>query len=67
MYRTLASDVALTYFNMEDPVVGGYSPDKVALRRAIGLAIDIDQEIRLFWRGQAIPAHSALDAQYRRL
>ena len=45
---------------MEDPVVGGYTPDKVALRRAIGLAIDIDQEIRLFWRGQAIPAQSAL-------
>ena len=26
------------YFNMDDPVVGGYTPDKVALRRAIGLA-----------------------------
>ena len=24
LYRTLASDVTLTYFNMEDPVVGGY-------------------------------------------
>ena len=29
-------------FNMEDPVVGGYTPDKVALRRAIGLAFDVD-------------------------
>ena len=27
MYRTLASDIGLmTYFNMEDPIVGGYSP-----------------------------------------
>jgi ABC-type transport system substrate-binding protein len=61
MYRTLASDVGLlTYFNMEDPVVGGYTPDKVALRRAIALAIDVDQEIRLFWRGQAVPAQSPL-------
>ena len=61
MYRALASDVGLlTYFNMEDPVVGGYTPDKVALRRAIGLAIDVDQEIRLFWRGQAVPAQSPL-------
>ena len=58
LYRTLASDVRLTYFNMEDSVVGGYTPQKVALRRAISLAIDIDQEIRLFWRGQAIPAQS---------
>jgi len=60
MYRTLASDVTLTYFNMEDPVVGGYTPDKVALRRAIGLAINIEQEIRLYWRGQAVPAQSSL-------
>ena len=61
MYRVLASDIgALTYFNMEDPVVGGYTPDKVALRRAISLAIDIDQEIRLYWRGQAVPAQSPL-------
>ena len=60
IYRVLASDIALSYFNMEDPVVGGYTPDKVALRRAIGMSTDIDQEIRLFWRGQAVPAHSGL-------
>ena len=28
------------FFNMEDPTVGGYAPDKVALRRAIALGID---------------------------
>jgi ABC-type transport system substrate-binding protein len=60
LYRALASDVTLIYFNMEDPVVGGYTPEKVALRRAISLAIDVDQEIRLYWRGQAIPAQSTL-------
>ena len=60
IYRTLASDVQFTYFNMEDPIVGGYSPEKIALRRAIGLAYNIDQEIRLYWRGQAIPAQSPL-------
>ena len=32
---------------MEHPVVGGYTPDKVALRRAIALAYDVDEEIRL--------------------
>jgi ABC-type transport system substrate-binding protein len=51
-------DIAITYFNMEDPVVGGYTPDKVALRRAIGLAMDIDREIKIIRRGQAIPAQS---------
>jgi ABC-type transport system substrate-binding protein len=60
MWRTLNADVTFTYFNMQDPVVGGYEPEKVALRRAIGLAMNIDQEIRLFWRGQAVPAQSAL-------
>ena len=28
-----------TYFNMDDPVVGGYTPEKIALRRAIGMAL----------------------------
>jgi ABC-type transport system substrate-binding protein len=60
LYRTLASDVTMTYFNMEDPLIGGYTPEKVALRRAISLAVDVDQEIRLFWRGQAVPAQSSL-------
>ena len=43
------------YFNMEDPVVGGYTPEKVALRRAISLAYDVDAEIRQIRRGRAVP------------
>ncbi|MCY7315768.1 MAG: ABC transporter substrate-binding protein [Rubrivivax sp.] len=54
--RYARADVALSYFGMEHPVVGGYEPHKVALRRAISLAIDVDREIRLVRRGQAIPA-----------
>ena len=49
------ADVAVSYFGMENSVVGGYTPEKVALRRAISLAIDVDREIRLVRRGQAIP------------
>jgi ABC-type transport system substrate-binding protein len=60
MWRTLASDVSFVYFNMQDPVIGGYEPEKVALRRAINLGINLDQEVRLFWRGQAVPAQSPL-------
>jgi len=56
MFRTLASDVTLTVFNMDDPVVGGYTADKVALRRALNLATHVEQEIRLVRRGQAIVA-----------
>ena len=39
------------YFNMEDPVVGGYAPDKVALRRAIGLGIDTKNIIAYAFNG----------------
>jgi ABC-type transport system substrate-binding protein len=54
MRRQLNADITYVYFNMEDPVVGGYSPDKVALRRAISLATDVDKLIRIGYRGQAI-------------
>ncbi|MBX3621665.1 MAG: bicyclomycin resistance protein [Rhizobacter sp.] len=67
-YRRLNPDVTLTVFNMENPLVGGYTPDKVALRRAISLGTDIEREIRTIWRGQAIPAQSMmppLTAGYR--
>lgn len=56
--RQLLPDRVLYYFNMEDPVVGGYTPEKVALRRAIGLATDLSAEIRLVRRDQAIPAQT---------
>ena len=58
LHRTLRADCAMLYFNMEDPVVGGYTPDKVALRRALSLAYDVEREIRLVRRGQAVPAQS---------
>jgi ABC-type transport system substrate-binding protein len=58
VFRVLASDVTMTIYNMENPVIGGYEPEKVALRRALNLATDTDKEIRLVRKGQAIPAQS---------
>jgi len=60
MLRVPRADVALTYFGMEHPVVGGNAPDKVALRRAISLAVDVPREIALVRRGQAVPAQSPI-------
>ena len=54
------ADVSVSYFGMEHPVVGGYEPHKVALRRAISLGIDIDREIRLLRRGQAVPGQGLI-------
>jgi ABC-type transport system substrate-binding protein len=58
LQRFLNPDVAMSYFNMEDPIVGGYAPAKVALRRAVQLAYDIEYEIRIIRRSQAIPAQA---------
>ena len=58
MAQVPLSDLTMFYFRMDDPVVGGYTPDKVALRRAVGLALDNEEEVRLPRRGQAIVAQS---------
>jgi ABC-type transport system substrate-binding protein len=60
MDRYPRADLSMSYFSMDNPVVGGYTPDKVALRRAISLGVDLDQEIRLVRRNQAIPAQSPI-------
>jgi ABC-type transport system substrate-binding protein len=60
MYENLAADNAFTYFNMNDPMVGGNAPAQIALRRAISLAYDVYEEIRLIRRGRAIPGQSPI-------
>lgn len=41
-------------FNMEDPVVGGYTPEKKKLRQAISLAMDLDEFNGTFYNGQNV-------------
>jgi ABC-type transport system substrate-binding protein len=55
-----APSVTFTYFNLEDPVVGGYSKQQIALRRAIGMGFDIDEMIRVLFAGNALPANQLL-------
>jgi oligopeptide transport system substrate-binding protein len=54
--RVLQPALSYTYFNMEDPVIGGYSKERIALRRALVMAFDTDEYVRLVWRGHAAPA-----------
>ena len=68
----LTASMSMHYFSMDDPVVGGYTPDRVALRRAIALAYDGPSDIRLLRNGMALPAQSTLaphtvgyEAEYR--
>lgn len=58
MAQVPALDLTFAYFNLEDPVVGGYTPDKVALRRAITLGYRTLDEISVIWKNQAIIAHT---------
>ena len=58
LQRIVNPDRTLFYFNMQDPLVGGYAPEQVALRRAIALGSDVWREIRIIRRGQAVPAQS---------
>ncbi len=55
--------VLQTYYmwmNMEDPVLGGYGKDRIALRRAIALSYNSDEDINLLKKGFAMRAESPL-------
>jgi oligopeptide transport system substrate-binding protein len=51
--RQIDPEITYYYWNMQDPVVGGYTKEKIALRRAMAMAHNIDEEIDKVWNGQA--------------
>jgi ABC-type transport system substrate-binding protein len=55
-----APTITFTYFNLDDPTVGGYGQQQVALRRAIAMGFNIDESIRVLYAGQARPANQLL-------
>ena len=60
MHREVQPRTAYTFFNMEHPMVGGYEPAQVALRRAMTLAYDEPTEISVLRKGQAIAAQGPI-------
>jgi len=56
LQRDVQPAINYLYFNLEDPVVGGYTPEKVALRRAIAMGYNVGDEIRVLRQGQGMPA-----------
>ena len=60
LQRTISPDLTYSYFNMKDPLVGGYEPHKVALRRAVSMAYLLDIERVEVRRGQFVPAQSVV-------
>lgn len=49
-----------SFFNLDDPLLGGYSLEKIALRRALCYAYRLHEEIAQIYYGQAIPAQGPL-------
>ncbi len=60
MHLHLQPDMHMSFFFMEHPLVGGYTPDKVALRRAIGLAFDSQARIDHVFSGFGVKAQSTV-------
>ena len=72
--RIADPEISYFYWNMQDPVLGGFSKEKIALRRAIAMAHNIDEEISVIWNGQAVkldypipPGVVGYDPNYRSL
>jgi len=58
--KDVQTDIMYMSFNMTDPVVGGYTPEKRKLRQAISLCIDSQAAIDLFSQGVGQAAQFAL-------
>jgi len=59
-HRFAAPTLSYTYFNMEDPTVGGYTREQIALRRAIAMGFNTEEMIRVLFNGHARPATQLL-------
>ena len=55
--RIVDPELSYTYWNMEDPVVGGLSKEKIALRRAMAMSYNAAEEIKVIRNGQAVEAN----------
>ena len=51
--RSVETEITYYFFNMEDPVFGGLSKEKIALRRALIMSYDTQEEITVIRKGQA--------------
>jgi oligopeptide transport system substrate-binding protein len=54
--RLVDPSLVYHYWNLMDPVVGGLSKEKIALRRAMAMAYPVEEEIRVVRNNQAIEA-----------
>ncbi len=53
--RIVDPEISYMYWDMKDHVVGGFAKEKIALRRAIAMAHNVEEEIKIVWNGEAVP------------
>lgn len=58
LYRTVEPEIIYSLINQRDPLLGGHTPAKIALRRAILMAYDTAAQITQMRQKQAIRADS---------
>ena len=56
LYRAIDPSVTYAFFDFRDPEVGGFSKEKIALRRAIIMGYDVAQDIQVVQKNQAVQA-----------
>ena len=49
-----------TMFNMTDPITGGYTPEKIALRRAMSMGFPLDEMLRVVFQGDGVAANGVV-------
>lgn len=62
LYKAIDPEITYTFFNFRDPLVGGFSKEKIALRRAIIMAYNLDEEINVIRKGAAVQVQMPIPA-----
>ena len=57
LYRVTEPEITYSLINQRDPVLGGSSKEKIALRRAILMSYDVNAEITQLRLKQAVPVY----------
>ena len=63
MERSVDPEIIYLFFNTQEKIgdapnpFGGFAPEKIALRRAIAMAYNVEDQIRVIRKGQSVRAH----------
>ena len=61
-FGAVEPEISYTHMNFRDPLLGGFSKEKIGLRRAIIMGFDVNEEITVIRKNQAVPAEMPIPA-----